>query len=1038
MELELNIFNKLVSFLSKSKQNDNYELEIRFWDDINKKKNLSEEIYKKIFEKMTYSKTNNGLGFKYDLENTLDIFLDKGNKNNNNNIRLSVNNINDIKKYWLDSNINKVDHNIIEKEKIDFIDDSNYNLRISLTNELPKNAALEKNINLLLSDSFQKYYRLKNRYSIKTDDGLFKIDLTSIKSGSGKTFRESNTLKAIPSYEVEIEFIGKKSELQDKEIATKIVYYSNIIVKLIQNNDILLKSSLKKLVIENYKKLAKITFDNYFIAASPVTIHRENLIKNSNIKNIYDRYAVTLKADGERYFLIVIESQNQEENGKIFIFNNNFNVIDTGLKDVTWKNTLIEGEYIDNTNSKKDFFMYDILFSKGEDVRRQHLINFQKEKTYPSRLENLDLFFKSNTRIVSSPVKDKFIELKKKPYQFSVRSDGTDIFQKIKDIWETRKYNIFNVDGIIFVPIREYYPLKKGSWQSLFKWKPPTLNTIDFLIKFNRDEYQKEIKSPYIEIIKRPDGKEETLLRQYKTARLYVGGRKTVYSNGGNNGNGGNIGNTKKMNYETVPKLFNPFQLDEKNSDLFNTVKLIIDDNEKIFATDPITGEKIEVDDDTIIEFAYDETKEEGFQWIPCRFRKDKTNLYKGGEKIFGNAEMVANDIFRSIKNPVTEEMITTGIVPIEEKKEDNLGKPYFAELGQNENVGKRERFPYQNFHNFFIKYQLYYLSSPAHITEYKNGTIGKLFDLCCGKGVDINKIKKAKYAEVFGMDIDLSNIKFAQNYYNKIVPMPKPKAYYVRGDSGKLIWPEQACSKTEGEKLFIQKHIPTKYYFDTISLMFCIHYLFEDEIKLRTLLQNLNDNLKIGGFVVGTTFDGGRIYEQLKTVDSIEGKTFSGETMWKIDKKYGNGKFLMTEKRANYGKKIDVYVKTIGQVHSEFLVNFAYLDKIMQEYGFSLVMRKPFEEFYKELMEGTNLLDLDSKELAMDKSSAESMSEEEKRFSFLSSGFMYKKEKNSSDSLFKKLVELMEKKAVVKKMDGVEKVDADTEHLIEYTEDEF
>jgi hypothetical protein len=31
-----------------------------------------------------------------------------------------------------------------------------------------------------------------------------------------------------------------------------------------------------------------------------------------------------------------------------------------------------------------------------------------------------------------------------------------------------------------------------------------------------------------------------------------------------------------------------------------------------------------------------------------------------------------------------------------------------------------------------------------------------------------------------------------------------------------------------------------------------------------------------------------------------------------------------------------------------------------------------------------------------------------------------------------------MEKKAVVKKMDGVEKVDADTEHLIEYTEDEF
>ena len=71
----------------------------------------------------------------------------------------------------------------------------------------------------------------------------------------------------------------------------------------------------------------------------------------------------------------------------------------------------------------------------------------------------------------------------------------------------------------------------------------------------------------------------------------------------------------------------------------------------------------------------------------------------------------------------------------------------------------------------------------------------------------------------------------------------------------------------------------------------------------------------------------------------------------------------------------------------------------------------------------------------------AKNMSEDEKRFSFLSSGFIYKKEKNSSDILFKKLVTLMEKKDKLKKADdvditGVTKVDEDLEHTIEYIEE--
>ena len=73
----------------------------------------------------------------------------------------------------------------------------------------------------------------------------------------------------------------------------------------------------------------------------------------------------------------------------------------------------------------------------------------------------------------------------------------------------------------------------------------------------------------------------------------------------------------------------------------------------------------------------------------------------------------------------------------------------------------KRERFPYQNFHNHYIKYQLLYFSSPSYINEYTSGVHGKILDLCCGNGKDIARMKQAKYAEIVGMDIDYKNIKY-------------------------------------------------------------------------------------------------------------------------------------------------------------------------------------------------------------------------------------------------------------------------------------
>ena len=146
--------------------------------------------------------------------------------------------------------------------------------------------------------------------------------------------------------------------------------------------------------------------------------------------------------------------------------------------------------------------------------------------------------------------------------------------------------------------------------------------------------------------------------------------------------------------------------------------------------------------------------------------------------------------------------------------------------------------------------------------------------------------------------------------------------------------------------------------------------------------------------------------------------------------------KISFTDKRANFGKKIDVFVKTIGNVHSEYLVNFNYLDCIMNEYGFEKVMVKPFEDFYNELIKGENILDMPEKDFQRNVQAAKDMSEDQKKFSFLSTGFIYKKEKNSADALFKKLVLLMEKKDKVSSKPEAVVVSEETEALIENMEE--
>ena len=47
---------------------------------------------------------------------------------------------------------------------------------------------------------------------------------------------------------------------------------------------------------------------------------------------------------------------------------------------------------------------------------------------------------------------------------------------------------------------------------------------------------------------------------------------------------------------------------------------------------------------------------------------------------------------------------------------------------------------------------------------------------------------------------------------------------------------------------------------FDIVSCQFAMHYMFENETKLRTFLKNVSCKLEPGGFFIGTTIDADRV----------------------------------------------------------------------------------------------------------------------------------------------------------------------------------
>jgi mRNA (guanine-N7-)-methyltransferase len=970
MEISSSDYDLLNSIFQKLKKDNKYIIQIVFQGQL---KTINRETFEDILKHFTYKESNGGLEWKFQMNSKLEV------RTENDEYFLRLDDVNKVKKLWqfgIDSVKEEDNDYHLEVIKELYFDKFN-SLQFNLVEQSSK-AVDKKFLSDLENDKILKTYRYTNYYEIKEPKYGYSILMSEIREKeSVKRFKDSRTIDTLPAYEMSIK-IENGNIHDDTDISEMLNNVANILRwqrELMQGSTFVISMEDQSRVIDSFRKLTNVTLpvlkNEHFVLAEPVDILRRNFHETDSSPYVKKNHAICYLPRGELSFLYIPENFNKSVDNKMFIIERTFNVIHSGKVLDSFENSLLEGYYVKKENM---FYITDILFLRGEDIRlKKFFVKAKGGET--SRFDKLLEFYREGvqkSRYLDAELGEQSTSFKIAQYLFG----DDDVFVKnFTNLYENVNGAGFEVEGIYMKSYTEHYPLKGGYSYQLFQWRFPQFRTIDFLVKTEKDGGGRNDKVNPLQLSS--DQKDATgKIIYYKTLNLHIGGYRNVYDQ-------------KKKEYKKIFTItdFAPKGVSEDQDQVIGKANIPLNNLGRMMTMNELTDNQEEIRDDTIVEFAFkkmygDKTNE--FLWTPVSLNHHKTKQYKSGDIVYGASETYANHMWSALSNPITAEMILENRVP-----EEEVTKYYET------NTFRFKKYPYQTLHNQVVKDGLISSVAPAIMSGAK-GVEGSLLDLASGIGGDLMKWKNGRYEKVIGVEYNKENIEFGMDSYKK-APRPKPYVQYIWGNASKLIFPEFASAMDHNAKVLMKKTFLSKYQYDVVSCQFALHYFFENEIAIRSFLQNVNDNLKVGGYFIGTSFDGKRVFETLKGMKKpLEG--FVGDDLlWKLTKDYNIRTF--DDKKGSFGHAVDVYIPTIGTTNKEYLVPYAYFEKLAKEYGLEVVEIKGFGEVFESVPKDSKYYN-----------AIHEMSDAEKQFSFLNNQFKFVKKENTSDKTYKKLIELMQK----------------------------
>ena len=797
----------------------------------------------------------------------------------------------------------------------DVIDVSEANARFSLRSEKEVRRDWDGSPN-----DPKAHLRILNRKSFKTANELFRIDFSLVKTRRSNSRQNiKDALKQQPSYELEIEFVNKKSTLQNEVIVKEFFKIITTILQAYHQSPFLLSNSDVQRYVNEFKMSSNIFYDLK-------TLERRHL-NPENPHNILQGYTVTVKADGDRCGLYVARDMKV-----LKIPKNPEQLVWTGItaKDNTHVGDFIDGEYIADKNL---FCIFDIFRFRNRDVKSLPLLTNDEDlvkNPSKSRLGCAKLFIDDlRTSFTMNPTANPLrVETK-----LFLAGDGPAMEEAIKTLLNTQVE--YERDGLIFTPrstgVAPPEDRKGKTWLRVYKWKPPHQNSIDFLLKILPEDSidsttGEKAKKGELYVSRTPDSDfiypRETMNGEYSPKKLPEELQKVADTN------------------TRIPSIFQPSVPRDPDAYKIN----IPVDSKGI----PVDEDNNKIEDNTIVECYFDVEK---YKWTVMRTRYDKTYQYRVlNQPMYGNDIATADNVWTSIHVPITETMLTTFVSnPPDSTYEDDM---YYRD---DINRSSREFADVYAFHNN-IKEDLY----KANLK--KDNT---LLEIGSGRGGDLHKWKRAHVSKIVAVDISLANIispkqGAATRYLLERERNPHdylPPTLFIQGDmtyyplfeqedkympilTGKETAPTEYLSKFEGL---------TK--FDAISCQFAFHYSCQSEEIFRQFAKNIEKYGK--NIFFGTCSDGQSIYSLLlgkKTHLFNNKKQLVGE----YTKQYMD-KDTWTEE---FGMPVKVMLESFERPAVEYLVPFGKVTDIMKEYGYELVDTKLFSEIYAQQTSRTLSLD--------------------------------------------------------------------------------
>lgn len=880
MNLDENQNNEIKKMIQKQKEN--FELEVSF-------KNIDYQNYIRISQHFIniVSKSN------INIINSLDVSILL---TDNNVYRVSFYDPNQIDKiitnginaetiltYEETENIKIIYKNRGEALKL-YIED--FDIFFKLTEESPVSYKPK------LNGKEKIFFRYKNRYSFNVNEYI-RIDISDVLSSNNLSILLNNQ----SIYEIEMEVI-KKIKLNN------FLEETNNVLQIVQNTKNPIGKQEMLYVINKYYNLLNIKNAQHLDSRNPISIERQYIINY-----IPNKYAITDKADGERHFLLIF-------NKNAYLLSFNLKITKVNLN-VNLDNVILDGELIKD-NDKLIFLAFDVVYYE-DDYRYNKkynliyrvnklneiikkigtLIDFPNylDKNKNVEIKEIENFYKKELEIYwkkFKKIKREYFFVTRKIYFIPYGIDSSEVFTYANLLWKSlvyKKLTPYKLDGIIYTPLDSSYLIKYQDFESTpleYKWKPPIQNSIDFFILIDKDVKGNEIIF-YDNSIKKEGN-------AFKICNLYVGLNKN--------------GQEKPVKFKVngIDQKANIYMIDDEIRDIEGNI----------------------INDNTVVEFIFDTSLtniDNAYKWIPIKTRYDKTESVQKYKKRYGNIINIAQRIWKTITDPITEEIIASLSNPSTYKKqiEQLKVKPETKEENYVYYQKKTDNAIGMRAFNNFIKANII-------MTYAKNKK--NVLDIGCGRGGDLIKFINAKIEEYVGIDIDNNGLYIindsANNRYLNLKNTRKvPPMYFINADARALFKNQDLVipNMTKTNKILIEKYLTKKY--EIINAQFSIHYFLSDELTWNNFTENINNTLDDNGYFLITCFDGQLIYDKLKEKMTISYTDDHGQkqTFFEIIQIYSE--------KSDIGMGIDLYNSLIsnpGNYNREYLVFPHFLEKSLKE----------------------------------------------------------------------------------------------------------